>query len=135
VIVVDTSVWVELLRETGSRAHRTLRRLMHSPIDLVVTEVVVAEVLAGARTRRDLEDFRDLMHSRILLPLHGLPSYDAAAAIARDCRRRGRPVGSIADCLVAVPAIDADAPLLHCDRHFDPIAEVSLLRVFPLDPA
>ena len=46
-ILVDTSVWVEEMRRTGSASHRALRRLLHRRADIAVTEPVVMELLAG----------------------------------------------------------------------------------------
>ncbi|MFN8233487.1 MAG: PIN domain-containing protein, partial [Actinomycetota bacterium] len=48
-ILADTSAWIEYLRGTGSRTHRALRRAIDSG-DVVITEPVVMEVLAGARS-------------------------------------------------------------------------------------
>jgi predicted nucleic acid-binding protein len=49
VIVVDSSAWIEVLRNTHSPADATFRRLLHEEAPLATTEVVVGEVLAGAR--------------------------------------------------------------------------------------
>jgi predicted nucleic acid-binding protein len=132
VIVADTSAWVELLRATESRAHRTLRRLINACAPLAVTEMVVGEVLAGARSAPEAEALRNELTHRTMLPLHGLLGFEAAAALARHCRTRGISA-SLADCLVAVPAIWAGASVLHADADFDAIATVSPLEVQPLD--
>lgn len=49
-IVVDTSAWIEHLRATGSPTHLTLRSLLSAQADIAVTEVVIMELLAGARS-------------------------------------------------------------------------------------
>ena len=132
-IVVDTSVWVELLRKTGSRVHLGLRKLIEERAELAVTEVVVAELLAGVRADRERSELRSMLLGFPLLPLWGLDAYEAAADLFRSCRLAGEPVRHLTDCLVAVPAIEAGATLLAVNRDFETLARHSRLRLEPLD--
>lgn len=94
-----------------------------------MTEVVVAEVLAGARDGRRAEELRSTLLGFTLLPLNGLDAFERAAGLYRACRAAGETLRSIADCLVAVPAIDAGAPVLHADRDFGKLARHTPLEV------
>jgi predicted nucleic acid-binding protein len=133
-IVVDTSAWVELVRRTESPVHRRLDAAITQREDVAVTEVIVAEVLAGATSEHELVRLRQLLLGFPLLPLHGLAGHMQAAALARQCRRAGAALRrGITGCLVAVPAIEAGAPVLHSDRDFDVLARHTPLRVVPLD--
>ena len=132
-IVADSSVWVELLRNTGSPAHRTLHRLLSEGADLAVTEVVVLEVLAGATSERHAQRLRSTLLAFPVLTLGDIDDFERAATLYRACRAAGNTLRSHVDCLVAVPTIAADASLLHADRDFDVIARHSELRVHPLD--
>jgi predicted nucleic acid-binding protein len=49
-ILVDTSAWIEFLRQSGHPVRLALRRLLQRRAPLATTEVVIVEVLAGART-------------------------------------------------------------------------------------
>jgi predicted nucleic acid-binding protein len=132
-IVVDSSAWIELFRATESRADRTLTRLLAEEAPLAVTEIVVAEVLAGARNELDHHRLRRSLLSCRMLPLGGLAGFESAAKLSQRCRRRGISP-SVADCLVASPALKADAQVLHVDGDFDAIASVTGLAIHPLDP-
>ncbi len=132
-IVVDTSAWVELLRGTGSPVHRRLRDALREREDICVTEVVVAEVLAGARDARQTEELRSTLVGFTLLPLKGLDSFERAAALYRACRSAGETLRSIADCLIAVPAIDAGVPVLHADRDFTTLAHHTPLEIVSVE--
>lgn len=132
-IVVDTSAWVELLRNTGSRVHVALRRRIHERVELAVTEVVVAEVLAGASSERERHELRSMLLGFPLLPLWGLDAYEAAADLFRSCRAAGDPIRHLTDCLVAIPTIEAGATLLGVDRDFETLARHTRLRLEPLD--
>lgn len=133
-IVVDTSAWVELVRGTGSPVHRRLRAAIQQREDIAVTDVVVGEVLAGASSPRSVRDLRRLLLGFPVLPLGGLAGYERAAQLARDCRGGGGSLRrGLADCLVAAPAIEAGARVLHRDRDFDVLARHTELEVVALD--
>ncbi len=123
-ILVDTSAWVEYLRGTGSAIHGRVRNLLASEASLATTDVVVMEVLAGARTSADRDRLRRLLYSRCaFIPVEGPADYEEAAELYRVCRRK------LTDCLIATVAMRADAELLHHDGDFDAIAHHSRLRI------
>jgi predicted nucleic acid-binding protein len=129
VTLVDTSAWVEFLRRTGSPAHLELRALLEGDRQLATTEVVVMEVLAGARDPDHLQRLQRLLLRCRMLPVRGLADYEQAAAVYRACRGGGRTVRELADCLIATVAIRVGVPVLHADADFDVIARHSPLRV------
>jgi predicted nucleic acid-binding protein len=131
-IVVDTSAWVELLRKTGSAVHLTLRELIVADAPIAVTEAVVFEVLAGARSDQELEQVRNRILAFPVLHLDGLDGFEKAAALYRACRTAGETLSSLVDCLVAVPAIEAGATVLATDRDFEVLARHTPLRLEPL---
>ncbi len=131
-IVVDTSAWVEFLRRTESPVHLRLRELITARARLAVTEVVVAELLAGAGSRGALETLRARLLAFPVLPLGGLAGFEAAVDVYRACRSGGEPVRSLSDCLVAAAAIEAGARLLHADRDFDVIERHTPLLLEPV---
>ena len=61
-ILADTSAWVEYDRATGTAVHRRMVQLIAArESELSVTEPVVMEVLAGARTDQRERDLRRLL--------------------------------------------------------------------------
>jgi predicted nucleic acid-binding protein len=132
VIVADTSAWAEFFRASGSAVDHSLRKALAQPDDLAVTEVVVMELLAGARSPRHLANLRGFLNNFQLLRLDGLDGYEEAARLFRLCRRAGETVRKMTDCLVAVPAIAADAAVLHADRDFEILARHTALEVVEL---
>ena len=127
-ILVDTSAWVEFFRATESSTDRHLTELVESEAPIAVTDPIVMEVLAGARSEVEAQQLRDGMLSFEFLPV-GLPDYEAAAGIYRACRRAGETVRSHIDCLIAALAIRIGGSLLHADAHFDVIARHTSLRI------
>lgn len=128
-IVVDTSVWVDLLRGHETPAQHRLEALLRADRRIAVTEVVVAEVLSGARSEPHRRSLRGRLLEHDVLSLGGLGGFEEAAELYRAARAQGVTVRYLTDCLVAVPAIRAGAPLLHSDRDFDHLARVSDLVI------
>lgn len=130
-IVIDSSAWIEYLRNTGSAISKKLDCLLENE-ELAVTEFVVMEVLAGARGRRHASELRARLAAFPLLRLRGLDGYEEAAALYRACRDAGETVRELADCLIAVPTIEAGATLLTADRDFAILARHTPLELEPI---
>jgi predicted nucleic acid-binding protein len=126
VILVDTSAWVEFLRDTGSPVCERVDVLLEA--DLATCDPVRMEVLAGARDERHLRELRRLLARGTSIPT--LPTdYEDAAAWYRTCRRNGDTVRKLVDCLIAAVAIRADVELLHADADFEALARHTPLRL------
>ncbi len=126
VILVDTSAWVEFLRDTGSAVCERVDELMES--ETAVCDPIRMEVLAGARDQRHLSSLRGLLARTIHLPTNPA-DYDEAAALYRACRREGETVRRLIDCLIGSVAIRAGVAVLHSDRDFDVLARHTGLRI------
>jgi predicted nucleic acid-binding protein len=129
VILADTSAWVEYLRATGSPAHLRLRQLIADGDELVTTEVVMMELLAGETTPNGVTRLRRLLGRFELLPIEGLADYEAAAELYRRCRTGGETVRKLTDCLIAAVVLRHGAVLLHRDHDFEVIARHAPFRV------
>ena len=124
--LVDTSAWIEYLRDTGSPACVRVGELLEA--DLATCDVVRMELLAGARDEQHRRDLRRLIARAAFVPLQP-GDFDRAAALYRQCRSRGETVRVLIDCLIAALAIRVDMPVLHCDVDFDVLARHTPLRV------
>jgi len=129
VILVDSSAWVEFLRATGSSAHERLRAALESGAELACTDVIVMEILAGARDDADRDRLRRLLHGLVFLPVDGPADYEQAAELYRVCRRGGETPRKLTDCLIAAVAIRSEAELLCKDSDFEAIARHAPLRI------
>ncbi len=125
-ILVDTSAWVEFLRDTGSPVCNRVDALIDG--DIAVCHPIRMEVLAGARDERHLTSLRGLLARVSLLPTEPV-DYEEAAALYRACRRRGETVRKLIDCLIAATAVRTSTPVLHADNDFDVLARHSDLHI------
>jgi predicted nucleic acid-binding protein len=125
-ILVDTSAWVEFLRDTGSPICWKVDELLDG--DAAVCEPIRMELLAGARSERHAEDLRALLARTTTVRTDPI-DYDVAAESYRACRRNGETVRNFIDCLIASVALRTTTPLLHCDADFDVLARHTRLVV------
>ena len=125
-ILIDTSAWVEFLRDTGTPICNRVEALLES--EIAICDAVRMEVLAGARDERHLMSLRRLLARAIVLPT-GPVNYEDAAALYRVCRWKGETVRKLIDCLIGAVAIRADAPILHNDADFGVLARHTDLRI------
>ena len=125
-ILVDTSAWIEFLRDTGSPICQRVDDLLAS--EIATCDVVRMEVLAGARDEQHLQQLRRLLARASTLPTEPV-DYDAAAALYRTCRQRGHTVRKLIDCLIAAVAIRGNVPVLHRDADFDILAQHTTLQI------
>lgn len=128
-ILVDSSTWVEFLRATGSPTHLRLRSALEEGLELACTDVIVMEVLAGARDEADRDRLRRLLYGLEFLAVDGPADYEQAAELYRLCRSGGETPRKLADCLIAAVAIRNDAELLSEDADFLAIARHAPLRL------
>ena len=124
-LLVDTSVWIEVFRRSP-RVH--LERLVD--FDEVVTCLpVIQEVLQGFRDERAYQTARDAMYA---LPIVAAPLsaqvVDQAIDLYRGARRAGFTIRSGVDCLIAACALRHSLTVLHHDRDFDLLAKISALE-------
>jgi predicted nucleic acid-binding protein len=126
VILVDTSAWVEFLRDAASPACARVDELLDA--DIATCHPIRMEVLAGARDDRHLADLRGLLARAALVPTEPV-DYEDAAALYRACRRGGDTVRRLIDCLIAATAIRADVAVLHADSDFEVLSRHTPLRI------
>ncbi len=128
-IVVDTSVLVDLFKGQRTPAVERFRTLEHEGVPYLLPAVCCQELLQGARDDREwrlLEEYLGVQ--RILVCSDARSTRSKAARIYFECGRQGINVHSTIGCLVAQLVLDADGVLLHDDRDFELIKEVRPLK-------
>lgn len=123
-ILADTSAWVEYDRATGSAVDHRLTALIAAGDPVAVTEPVVMEVLAGARSDDRETQLRRLLLRFRLLRFDAVTDFDAAARIYRRCRRAGVTPRGMVDCMIAAVALRRGATVLCHDAEMDRVAQV-----------
>lgn len=123
-ILVDTSAWVEYDRATGSSVDQRLTELIADEGRIAVTEPVIMEVVAGARSRQRELQLRRLLQRCSLLRFDAAVDFDAAARIYLNCRAAGVTPRGMVDCMVVSVAHRHNATLLAVDIDLARVAKV-----------
>lgn len=121
-ILVDTSVWVAVLRDKSGNSKEAFRKRIGSDV-YALSRFNQLELLQGARNAREWRLLDDYLSTQIYLEAFET-TWRGAAKIYFDLRRRGTTLTSAIDCCIAQIAIENDATLLHRDRDFESIARV-----------
>jgi hypothetical protein len=125
VIVVDSSVWISHFSSVLHPEVLALRAI-HRPSQILMGEVILLEVLRGARTETEagyIESELGLFTSTTML--------DRAVTIrAAENYRRLRSIGitvrKTVDLIIATYCIEHGHQLLHRDRDFDKMRQLGL---------
>lgn len=120
-ILVDTTVWIELFRGRDTTEVKILESLILDSIDVCVCGMILTEVLQGFRKLNDCQKAKDALMAFLFLPM-SRDAFVKAADIYRLLRSRGITIRKPVDCMIAAVAMEHDAHLLHRDRDFDPIS-------------
>lgn len=125
-ILVDTSAWIEYLRDGDVVIADRVEDLLREGAAL--TEPVLMELLAGARSSRHHEQLRSLLGTATVLPV-APDDWADAALLYRMCRVNGVTIRSMVDCLIAAVSIRHDVTVLAKDRDFEALALHTPLRL------
>jgi predicted nucleic acid-binding protein len=129
-IVVDTSVWIDVLNEVASPQAQRCIELIETGQAVALTEVIFTEILQGLRSQREAAEVERHLRAFPILRLESLDDFALAAELYRAARRAGVTIRKTLDCLIAAPCVRTRAPLLHDDADFDRLASCTPLRVW-----
>ncbi len=128
ITLVDSSVWIDLFNGRDTLQTRALETITGRGGRLLVGDLVLAEVLQGAR-----DDHRfTKMHAR-LSDFDAISIADPTIVVVgarnyRTLRALGITIRKTIDTLIATRCIVDGIPLLYADRDFDPFVEHLGLR-------
>jgi len=130
VIVVDTSVWIDVLNNVDTPPAKTCVRLIEGGEPVALTDVIFTEVLQGLSDESEANEVERHLRAFPMLRLESLEEFALAAELYRSARRKGITIRKTLDCLIAAPCVRANAPLLHADKDFDRLASCTPLRIY-----
>jgi predicted nucleic acid-binding protein len=124
-ILVDTSVLLDYLKNIENQKSKIFQDILERKIPYCITNHIFLEVLQGAKMDKEFEVLQTYLGS---LPFYDLTegklSFEKAAKLNLQCRGAGVTVRSTIDLILVQIALEHDLALLHNDRDFDNIASV-----------
>lgn len=122
-ILVDTSVLIGFLKgHTGDKV-LMFRDILFRDIPFGISAYTYQEVLQGARDEAELQTLQDYLSTQHIYYLEPeIATYEKAARLYFNLRRKGITPRSTLDILIVLTAIENNLALLHSDRDFDTMA-------------
>jgi predicted nucleic acid-binding protein len=115
-IVPDSSVWISLFHAVRTPA--VLQLLNVEPIDLIVGDLVLLEILQGATSEKVARDLERKLLQFTIAEMLGHHIAIRAAENYRRLRREGTTPKRTPDLIIATYCIENGYQLLHQDRDF-----------------
>jgi predicted nucleic acid-binding protein len=125
-IIVDTSVWIEVLRDRRGEIVQSFRQEVSGDV-YVLTRFTQLELLQGARDEYEWQKLEEYLSTQFYIEATDV-SWTEAARIYYELRRNGITINSPIDCCIAQLAIENHAVLLHNDRDFDKVSNIRPLN-------
>ncbi len=130
-LIVDTSVLISYLQASNNNQSRYLLETESRKIPFAIPNICLQEVLQGARDDKSWKILKNYLSSQIIIsPKNLVSSFQEAARIFYDCRKKGLTIRSANDCLIAQMVLENKGVLLHNDKDFVSIAKIRPLK-FP----
>jgi predicted nucleic acid-binding protein len=130
VIVVDSSVWIALLRGIDLPQVSILRSIVQENDEqILVGDLILLEVLQGARDDEHAARIERDLRQFICVPMLTVDLAPRAAGHYRSLRRQGITIRKAIDLAIATFCVAGGHALLHADRDFDPFETHLGMRV------
>lgn len=121
-VLVDTSVLIDFLKEVDNPATDKLNEVIEIQIPFGIIVHIYQELLQGTASQYDFNTLKKYLDTiSFYYPKNEKESYDSAANIYFKCRKHGLIIRSSLDCIIAQIAIENNLKLLHNDRDFENI--------------
>ena len=125
-ILVDTSIWIALFRDSTGREKSNLEKWTADD-DVVLTRFNQLELLQGCKDEKEWNTLAGYLDAQDYVETTNT-TWPAAARIYFDLRRQDKTVQSPVDCCIAQLAIESGALLIHRDVDFVTIATIRPLK-------
>ena len=122
-VLVDTSVLIGFLKGHADDKIFMFKEILSRDIPFGISAYTYQEVLQGARDETELQTLKDYLSTQEIYYLEQeAATYEKAAMLYFNLRRKGITPRSTLDMLIALTAIKNNLVLLHNDRDFDTMA-------------
>lgn len=92
--------------------------------------IVLAELLQGAKSDKELNTIKEFLHVFEFLP-ESVKSWVKAGELSYTLKQKGKAIG-LSDCFIAVLAKTNNVKLLTLDKHFDVLEKEFELKLYSL---
>jgi len=124
-ILLDTSVLIGYFKGSKDAPYDKMNSLIDNEIPFGICDYVYQELLQGSANEKEFKLLKSYLDS---IPFYGLrygkKSFENAALMYMNCKKKGVTVRSTIDLLIAEIAIENDLYLFHNDNDYTNIAKI-----------
>ena len=125
-ILVDTSVWIEIFRDKTGNIVKAFQKAIGAK-NYAISRFQQLELLQGASDEKEWGLLENYLSSQYYLEA-SQDTWPEAARIYFELRRKGVTINSPVDCCIAQIALEYGAFLLHRDKDFEKISRIRPLQ-------
>ena len=125
-ILVDTSVWIDIFRDKTGEVTKAFQKRIGTEY-CVLSRFSQMELLQGAKDEKEWELLAEYLSNQYYLEASE-QTWKAAARIYFELRRKGVTINSPVDCCIAQVAMEYGVTLLHRDKDFEKISRIRPLE-------
>jgi predicted nucleic acid-binding protein len=127
-IVIDSSVWISILRGTVTAQTEKFHAIPRLR-DILLGDIVLLEILQGAQSDQHAANMQARMTKFRVVPMLSPNLAVKAATHYRWLRRYGITIRKTTDLMIGTYCIEHGHALLHADRDFQPMADYLGLQI------
>jgi len=126
-VIIDTSAWIESFRSDSVTSFQRLVK------DLIIQDLVLlpgiikTELLRGTKSKKEYNQLNQMLTGLTYLAVDE-NFWERLSSFSFQLFRKGITV-PLADTYIALLCIENQASLLHRDKHFDMIAQITKLMI------
>jgi predicted nucleic acid-binding protein len=125
-ILVDTSVLIGYFRKMEGVPYDKMDYIIDNDIPYGICNYVYQELLQGSGNKQEYELLKEYLNTIPFYDLqYGKQSFENAALMFMNCRKKGITIRSTIDLLIAEIAVENGLYLLHDDIDFINLAKVN----------
>jgi predicted nucleic acid-binding protein len=125
-ILVDTSVWIEIFRDKAGNIVKAFQKIIGAE-NYAISRFQQLELLQGASDEKEWGLLENYLSTQYYLEA-SQDTWPEAARIYFELRRKGVTINSPVDCCIAQIALEYGAFLLHRDKDFEKISRIRPLQ-------
>ena len=133
-ILVDTSILIGYLKGEGAAPYDKMNYIIDNGMPYGICNYVYQELLQGSSGAREYGILKNYLSTMQFYDLrYGKESFENAALMYMNCRKKGITIRSTVDLIIAEIAIENNLYLFHNDNDYTNIARVyKNLKTFAL---
>jgi tRNA(fMet)-specific endonuclease VapC len=117
-ILVDTSIWIDYLKNKSSRIAEKVDGMLTKD-EVYVPRIVIAELIQGAKSEREVSVIEEFVEAFNIIDQRE-DTWVKAGKLAFTLEKKGRNI-NLSDCYIAVIAKEHDCHIFTLDIHFKEI--------------